>query len=107
MDAADHDVQVSQQQRLVPIGLEQEGAHVGLEERPARRHVRLQLLQRQRGAPDAWGVRLREGGAVIKDVAQPNTWEKYSDQTFLWDIKKQYSKQLIERPVNYLAAPLR
>lgn len=60
MEAGDHDVKVSQEQRVVHIRLEQEGAHVSLKEGTAGSDPRLQLLEGEGAASDPWRVGLQQ-----------------------------------------------
>lgn len=60
MEAGDHNVQVPEEQGVIHTRLEQEGAHVGLEEGAAGGDPSLQLLQGEGAAPDPWCVGLQQ-----------------------------------------------
>lgn len=60
VEAGDHNVQVPEEQGVIHTRLEQEGAHVGLEEGAAGGDPSLQLLQGEGAAPNPWCVGLQQ-----------------------------------------------
>lgn len=77
MQAGDHNVQVSKKQGVIHTRLEQEGAHVGLEEGAAGRDPCLQLLKGEGAAPYPWCVCLQQHISLI-------TWSAMLHYEIYW-----------------------